>query len=263
MKRARTNLQVIKNYVIIFLSFAVLSIGLILLAQYLMAINLLSNNLSWVFILLRYIIAVVGLLYINRKIIKSKLLFKFQKDKASYLGSMVVLIFTIYNLWGLNGGFYLNTNTQKENFLFCLGPAIFEELLFRGIIFNRLCEINKTRKLGLYISIFLSAFLFMISHLLIPDYSNLIDLFWQCMIAFGLGVLFATIYFVTQNLALTMIMHFANNLNSYFFLGGVPILANLSTLEVNLISLTVYFLISFLLLLLKKKQKNQSWKILS
>ena len=118
MKRARTNLQVIKNYVIIFLSFAVLSIGLILLAQYLMAINLLSNNLSWVFILLRYIIAVVGLLYINRKIIKSKLLFKFQKDKASYLGSMVVLIFTIYNLWGLNGGFYLNTNTQKENFLF-------------------------------------------------------------------------------------------------------------------------------------------------
>lgn len=79
MKRARTNLQVIKNYVIIFLSFAVLSIGLILLAQYLMAINLLSNNLSWVFILLRYIIAVVGLLYINRKIIKSKLLFKFQK----------------------------------------------------------------------------------------------------------------------------------------------------------------------------------------
>lgn len=259
VKRAETNKGVIKNYVIIFVLFIVLSLGLIFLDQFLISEKIIQAKYSWLFIVLRYVIAILGLLWINRQIIKSRITFAFKFDLINGLVWLIVIALIIYNLWGITlGDLDLSTSNQEDNFLFCLGPAIFEELWFRGIIFERLTEINYKKKYGLLFAIVFSSFLFMISHVIIPDYTSPIAMLQQCIGAFCLGILFAVIYFVTNNLGLTMLVHFTNNLNSYFSLTVLPLLNNLSDMQLILIESGIYLIFSVLIMSVYKKINSKN-----
>lgn len=156
-------------------------------------------------------------------------------------------------MWGLTkiGPISLNTNTEKENFLFCVGPGIFEELWFRGLIFNRLSIVNQRKRSGILIAVVLSAFLFMISHLVIPDYSSFSMMMWQAIESFGMGILFATIYYVTRNLGLSMLMHFTWDFSTYFISWQFGFLYNLSPAQINILYFCTYIIISAILLSFK------------
>ena len=78
-------------------------------------------------------------------------------------------------------------------------PAVFEELLFRGVIFT---SFNK--KYGAYVAIIISALLFGIYHM------NWV----QGIYAFVFGLTLAYIYFKSNSLFVPIILHFMNNLMS-------------------------------------------------
>lgn len=80
----------------------------------------------------------------------------------------------------------------------CLMPAIFEEVLFRGIIFN------KGREYGIKSAIILSSFLFAIMHF---DFSN----FFGTLV---LGIIAGLMVKYTNRLIYPMITHFAMNFTS-------------------------------------------------
>jgi len=79
---------------------------------------------------------------------------------------------------------------------------IFEETIFRGIIFNGFLSRYSVRK-----AILVSAFLFMIVHLN-P---------YQFAPAFLFGVFLASLYFISQNLWLCIFAHALTNFSPYFF----------------------------------------------
>lgn len=247
LKRANTNLQVVKNYIIIFVLFIILSFGLIFLGELIA-----PTNVQWIFTLLRYIIAVTFILYINKRIFKNEISFTFPKSFVACVGWLIAITFVFYNLWGLTHSIiHLNTNTEITNFLFCVGPGIFEELWFRGVIFNRLSEINKSKKFGIIIALLLSAFLFMLSHLLVPDYSSSVMMMWQAVESFGMGILFATIYYVTRNLGLSMLMHFSRDFCTFFIFWQFSFLNNFSPAQINIGFFCACIIISAFLLIIK------------
>jgi len=97
--------------------------------------------------------------------------------------------------------------------------AIFEETLFRGIIFRIIEE-----KLGSYIALFISALIFGALHLLNPNSS----LIFGIGLAIQAGLLLATAYIYSRNLWFPIAVHFAWN----FTLGGI-FGANVSGLELS------------------------------
>ena len=77
----------------------------------------------------------------------------------------------------------------------CVIPAICEEILFRGLVFTGLKKISQT------VGIFGSAFIFMIMHGS-PD---------QTVHQFILGVVLALAFLISNNLWVSIIIHFFNN----------------------------------------------------
>ena len=252
------NLSIIINYIITYIVFAALSIGLLLLSQYLVSKRIISNNYSWIFIVLRYIIAVIGILIYGKKVAKVTIDFKLQKTLPSLIGWIVVIAVCIYNMWDVR--INLNSNTNIENFMFCLGPAVFEELWLRGVVYKKLLVVNRNTKYDLTKAIIVSALLFMISHVFISDYSSSTLELAQCITALGLGILFAVTYYVTRNLAATMLMHFANNANSYFAGGAAPFFNNLNTIQFSILSFVIHLILAGVLLVIASKVKNKMSK---
>lgn len=105
----------------------------------------------------------------------------------------------------------MNTITTKSPFLVALFtiafiPCVFEESVYRGVIYN---EYSRHNKLG---AIFLSAFLFGILH------GNLN----QFTYAFAMGIVFAFVIEATDSILSTMIIHFIINGNSVVLLYLYP-----------------------------------------
>lgn len=97
----------------------------------------------------------------------------------------------------------------------------------------------------------------MISHLVIPDYSSFSMMMWQAVESFGMGILFATIYYVTQNLGLSMLMHFTWDFSTYFISWQFPFLYNLSPAQINILYFGIYIIISAVLIGLKKQSQQK------
>jgi len=81
-----------------------------------------------------------------------------------------------------------------------IGP-IYEELIFRKLIYNLL-----KYDLGVKISIILSSFLFGFYHYLAPQDANYMNWF-NGIVFFGAGILFAWVYEVTGKLRMSIIFH--------------------------------------------------------
>lgn len=77
-----------------------------------------------------------------------------------------------------------------------IGPII-EEILFRGIVYNKLKEFNSTKK-----AMIISTIIFALSH------SSYIDIIYTLVI----GYIFVTIYEKTNNLKYPLIMHMSANI---------------------------------------------------
>ena len=74
-------------------------------------------------------------------------------------------------------------------------PAFFEEIIFRGMIFNGL------KKCGLFVAVALSSLFFMLEHLSLYSFVYPIIM----------GIVFCLIYNKTKSIVYTMITHFCNN----------------------------------------------------
>ncbi|KRL63325.1 CPBP family intramembrane glutamic endopeptidase [Lactobacillus psittaci] len=204
------------NWGIVMASFTILAIGLMLIEEFLIEAHILPISYSWLLVLLRYVLAVYLLWIFNQKIVQVKLNFKFKLNKVSLPPYLIAVIYVVYNLTGAQ--IKLKTNDQITTFLFCLGPGIFEEIWFRGIIFKKLRKISHNNKLVM--PILLSSFLFAAVHLLVPDYLDIGALTIQAVTAFVNGILFAVVYLVSNNLVLPIAMHFSANVLSFFGAGN-------------------------------------------
>ena len=126
------------------------------------------------------------------------------------LQSLVILIIFI-------GGGYSIIRVNPVSFILpgfaiALSSAIFEEILFRGIIF-RLTE----EKLGSTIAIIISALIFGLLHL--PNKNS--SIYSAVAIAIEAGVLLAASYIYSKNLWLPIFLHFAWNFAEAGIYGAV------------------------------------------
>lgn len=120
----------------------------------------------------------------------------------------VIYLFGEYTVIGINPGIFL-----LSAFLGCLLIGVLEEILLRGIVF-RLVE----EKLGTWISMLLSAFLFGFLHIWNPGATVLSSV----AIALEAGILLAAAYVLTRNLWFPIFIHAAWNFTGSFIY-GVPI----------------------------------------
>lgn len=81
-------------------------------------------------------------------------------------------------------------------------PAVFEELLVRGYILNLLLPNGKR------FAVFASAFIFMVMHTQVQSFIPV----------FGAGVLLACVYLYTNNIYVSMALHFVNNAYSFIMM---------------------------------------------
>lgn len=137
--------------------------------------------------------------------------------------SMFDAIFKLFGIepntsWNLplNNGYWLTFNI----FAIAMLPAIFEELIFRGIIFNGLKAYGKKK------AIIYSALLFSLMHASIS----------QTIYPILAGCIFALVVYKTGNILYSMIIHFCNNL---------IIVVNRYIMEINNISSEFSFDLSF------------------
>lgn len=157
------------------------------------------------------ILILPSIVYIIKYKLNIKEAIRFKKIKAVNIILLIVFSYLITPLMSfvnaLSMLFFQNTTSSfmggiiKENGFFlsiliiALVPAIFEEVVYRGIFYN---EYRKAKPLQ---AIFLSAFLFGIIH------GNLN----QFVYAFLMGIVFALIIEVTDSILSTMIIHFFIN----------------------------------------------------
>ena len=135
-------------------------------------------------------------------------------------------------------------------FLLAILPAVCEELLFRGLIFNGLKS-----KLKAPWAILLSATLFALMHMSI----------YQTLHQFVLGVVLATLVYFTGSVIYSMIFHFTNNFLVVFLAYVFPntsfTFAHWGTKEV-LISLALFVLalwiVALLFYLRRERNKKQA-----
>ncbi|MHB9011161.1 MAG: CPBP family intramembrane glutamic endopeptidase [Ignavibacteriaceae bacterium] len=126
------------------------------------------------------------------------------------LQSFVILIIYIgggYSILRVNPASFL-----LPGFMIALSSGIFEEILFRGIIF-RLTE----EKLGSTIAIIISALIFGLMHLANKNSS----IYSAVAIAIEAGVLLAASYIYSKNLWLPIFLHFAWNFAEAGIYGAV------------------------------------------
>lgn len=175
------------------------------------------QSVQYINMILSSIIFLFIFIGVNKKYKKNYLVASRLKTKFDYRIVLVaVLLAVIVFLGGLNiTGLYnhlfahifpaQNTNNVvTTNFgifiiqviLLALLPAVFEELVFRGIIYNGLRQ-----KFSAGVAIFISAILFMLIHL------SIYKSFYQIILGLVLGLL---VYY-TGSIIYGMIFHFTNN----------------------------------------------------
>lgn len=140
---------------------------------------------------------------------------------------------TLFDMWGIPS----NTNMiPLDNFgwyvfylfFFALIPAIVEELIFRGVIFNGL-----KRGIGSLWAIILSSLIFALVH------QNLNQFIYPLI----MGAVFSILMNKTNNLIYPILMHFFNNLTTI----TIQYLQNIDAINLNLQVNAVYVVVSLVL----------------
>jgi len=132
-------------------------------------------------------------------------------------------------------------------------PAVFEELIFRGIVYTGL-----QKKFGVKFAVIFSAILFALMH------TSVQQTFYQVII----GVILAYVFYLTGSLLATIILHFANN----FIIIVMNVITGGAESDISFVSMgdyisvifmtilgviAVFILIEFLKKITEKKQQKE------
>lgn len=131
--------------------------------------------------------------------------------------------------------------------------GVFEELLFRGVIFELLTKIFK--KNAPIKAIIGSSLIFGLTHAI-----NYLDSpFWdttnQIVYAIGIGMLFATIYYVTGNLLVPILLHSLIDMTDIIFSMNTNLLDKASNSGLNPLSFLIFVGFSIISLLILRYYK--------
>lgn len=214
------------------------------------------------------------IIFIALKIYKMKM--KFGKKclgKGIFWFGLVLCIASLFNLVG---GYqkpeisFIQALPVLMLFLvFSISVGLYEEIVFRGFIFSLFRKYFGESKKGIYLSVLLSALAFGCMHfvnlIVYPDL--IITTIAQVISASFVGVLFAVIYYRTENLLPCIILHSVFDFAGYFWfcfakdIDKVMNISNTTDIEIGSalgnIVLTSLFLIAGLLQL-RKVFKNKS-----
>ena len=171
--------------------------------------------------------------YRTKKHVKSNLKYIFI---ALLLGITVSFIYNIL-IYNLNNVIHFTNAFNKNNIPVYIqiissglvGPII-EELIFRGIVYNKLKEFNKPMK-----SIIICSVFFGIVHF------NIMEIIY----AFGVSFLLIYLYEKTKSLVYPIVMHIFLNISAIIFV-------NCICLENMCLNITLIIICSLILLLLRK-----------
>jgi len=174
--------------------------------------RILTGVLVALFVLISY--TLLFKLYERREI--SELKFHFYKNSAiGFLTGMILQSLVIFIIY-INGGFEIIRINPLSYILPGLGisvtSAVFEEILFRGILFRILEE-----KLGSIIALIISACTFGLIHMANPNSS----VYSVIAIALQAGVLLGSSYMYGRSLWLPIFLHFAWNFMEVGIFGAV------------------------------------------
>lgn len=111
----------------------------------------------------------------------------------------------IYNGWNKYGASEMFGSIIGQLF----GNCLFEELAFRGFLLVQVCKKFKGTKEKLFTGLTVSQLLFALIHIpnRILEGMNILEILPSLIIVFILGLLFATVYLVTDNIFLSIGIH--------------------------------------------------------
>ena len=139
------------------------------------------------------------------------------KDNRPFKGVLITLPCLIVVVWNL---FYnMNSGFASDNtisiIISALAPALFEEILFRGIIIRKFLDSGKDKNYTWIIS----SVLFGAIHLTNIVGMSLINVVVQTLYAFVIGLMFGSIYLRSNDIVSLIIAHFLIDLSSQLFKG--------------------------------------------
>lgn len=143
--------------------------------------------------------------------------FKFSNSFKGLVPMIPVLLLAIYKIpyHFISGGGTPNAITVPV-LLIGLAPAVFEEILFRGIfVFNLKKKYNNSITI-----VFISALVFSLVHLTNIMGMDTVSLFIQLIMAFVVGVVLGAVYLKTGDLVSVIVAHFAIDVLGGIFYGG-------------------------------------------
>ena len=171
------------------------------------------------------------------------------------MSNFVNLFDAVLSLMGFNGSYSLPIPLDNFGYLvlnlilLAVLPAICEELIFRGIIFNGLKQYGDKK------AVFLSALLFMLVHSSVE----------QTIYSFFVGIVLALLYLRTGSIIYPIILHFTNNaivvvMNYIYTQNGTNLGFELSTFNIlfsiALMILTILCIAITFNIILKKRNKD-------
>ena len=131
------------------------------------------------------------------------------------LWGLPALIFVLWNIvYHLSAGAsFAGSGVLGSAFVAALAPAIFEEVLFRGILIGKLRENGQSPLAALLIS----AVIFGAVHLTNGITGDMLNVLVQVGYAFVVGLLFGAVYLKTEDLFSVMLFHFLIDFSSHLF----------------------------------------------
>ena len=167
------------------------------------------------------LVSVFLMIFLTKKLLNEKI--KFGKEnliKGIFLYGLAVIAIDIFHLIFNYSGIEKSASEIIPSLLcliitsLCIG--LYEEMLCRGLLFNAFKDYFGDSKKGIYLSVFLSSFIFGLFHLmnLIDKPYLIIGTITQVIYAIFGGVLFAVIYYRSGNILPGMILHASFNFTS-------------------------------------------------
>lgn len=143
--------------------------------------------------------------------------FEFGNSFKGLLIMLPALLLAIYKIpyHFISGGGTPNSITLPI-ILIGLAPAVFEEILFRGIFIHNL----KAKSESSTVIVLISAIVFSLVHLTNIAGMDLISLLLQLIMAFVTGIVLGAIYLRTDDIISVIIAHFAIDILGGIFYGG-------------------------------------------
>ena len=185
-------------------------IGALLAVIVARALNIFGGNDELNISIARILIGIAFLAVFHRS-------FKFGNSFKGFIPMLPVLLLAIYKIpyHFISGGGVPNAITVPV-LLIGLAPAVFEEVLFRGIFIANL----KKRFHTPTAIVLISAVVFSLVHLINIGGMSMISLVLQLIMALVSGIVLGAIYLYTGDLVSVIIAHFAIDVLGVIFYGG-------------------------------------------